>query len=262
MDLATVVGIIVGVIIICAAILTGGDNPFLFINVPSMLIVVGGTLATLLIRFPLDRVLNTFQVLKHAFSFKLPSPYEVIEEMVSLARKSRKDGLLSLEDYQTDDSFLNRGLILVVDGAEAEAVQSVLVTDIRYFRQRHRHGQDILKAVGESAPAFGMIGTLIGLVLMLSNMQDVTTLGPAMAVAILTTLYGSLIANLIALPLAKKLEVRSKEESLIREVMLVGLVNIAKGENPRMIETVLKAFLAENNIPAEPEAKPREVRAA
>ena len=116
--------------------------------------------------------------------------------------------------------------------------------------------------MGEAAPAFGMIGTLIGLVLMLSNMQDVTQLGPAMAVAILTTLYGSLIANLIALPLAKKLEIRSKEESLIREVMLVGLVNIAKGENPRMIETVLKAFLAEKNVPAEPEQKPREVKAA
>lgn len=262
MDLATVIGIVVGVVIVCAAVLTGGNNPFLFLNVPSILIVVGGTFATLLIRFPMDRVFKTFQVIKHAFSFKLANPHEVIEEMVSLARKSRKDGLLSLEDYQTEDSFLNRGLMLVVDGAEAEAVESVLVTDIRYFRQRHKHGQDILKAMGESAPAFGMIGTLIGLVLMLSNMQDVSQLGPAMAVAILTTLYGSLIANLIALPLAKKLEIRSKEESLIREVMLVGLVNIAKGENPRMIETVLKAFLAENNIPSEPEAKPREVRAA
>lgn len=262
MDLATIIGVIAGIVIVCATILKGGDDPLLFINVPSILVVFGGTAATLLIRFPLDRVLNTFQVVKHAFTFKLPNPHEVIEEMVSLARKSRKDGLLSLEDYKTEDSFLNRGLMLVVDGAEADAVESVLVTDIRYFRQRHKHGQDILKSMGEAAPAFGMIGTLIGLVLMLSNMQDVAQLGPAMAVAILTTLYGSLIANLIALPLAKKLEIRSKEESLIREVMLVGLVNIAKGENPRMIETVLKAFLAEKNVPTEPEAAPREVRAA
>ena len=261
MDLATIIGILAGLAIILVTILTG-DEPLVFIDIQSIIIVFGGTIATILIRFPMQRVFKTLAVVKHAFTFELPNPHEVIDEMISLARKSRKDGLLSLEDYKTDDSFLARGLTLVVDGAEADSVESVLSTDIRYFKQRHKHGQDVLKAMGESAPAFGMIGTLIGLVLMLSNMEDVTKLGPSMAVAILTTLYGAVIANLVALPLAKKLEIRSKEESLIKELMLVGLVNIARGENPRMIETVLKAFLSEKDIPAEPETKPREVRAA
>jgi chemotaxis protein MotA len=261
MDLATIIGILAGLAIILVTVLTG-DEPLVFIDIQSIIIVFGGTIATILIRFPMQRVAKTLSVVRHAFTFQLPNPHEVIAEMISLARKSRKDGLLSLEDYKTDDSFLARGLTLVVDGAEADSVESVLQTDIRYFKQRHKHGQDVLKAMGESAPAFGMIGTLIGLVLMLSNMEDVTKLGPSMAVAILTTLYGAVIANLIALPLAKKLEIRSKEESLLKELMLVGLVNIARGENPRMIETVLKAFLSEKDIPAEPEAKPREVRAA
>ncbi len=261
MDLATVIGILAGLGIILFTVLTG-EEPLVFIDIKSIVIVFGGTFATILIRFPMQRVMKTIDVVKHAFTFKLRRPYEVIDEMIDLARKSRKDGLLSLEDYQTDDTFLTRGLTLVVDGAEAESVQGVLSTEIRYFKQRHKDGQDILKAMGDAGPAFGMIGTLIGLVLMLSNMQDVSQLGPSMAVAILTTLYGAVIANLIALPLAKKLEIRSKEETLIKELMLVGLVNIARGENPRMIETVLKAFLSERDIPAEPEAKPREVKAA
>lgn len=261
MDVATVIGILASIIIVFLAIFSGG-NAALFIEPNSILIVFGGTIATTLIRFPLANLLGTFAVTRKAFTSKLQDPYEVLETLVGLARKSRKDGLLSLEDFKTEDQFLSRGLTLVVDGAEAEAVESVLMTDIRYLKQRHKQGQDIFKSIGEAAPAFGMIGTLVGLVIMLSNMSDVEKLGPAMAVAILTTLYGSLIANIAALPIAKKLEIRSREESLIRELMLVGLVNIAKGENPRMIETVLKAFLSGRNIPAESPAKPREVKAA
>lgn len=262
MDIATIVGIISAVAIVISAIIIG-ENPAIFVNLQGILIVLGGTFATTLVRFPLKQVLKTAEVVKNAFNHSLQTPYEVIDELVSLARKSRKEGLLSLEDYQTDDQFLARGLQLIVDGAESEAVETILMTEIRYVRQRHSQGQDILKSVGEAAPAFGMIGTLIGLVLMLANMQDVETLGPAMAVAILTTLYGSLIANVFALPLAKKLEIRSRQESLVRELMLVGLISISKGENPRMIETVLKAFLSENDLPTEPPPeKERELEAA
>lgn len=243
MDLATIVGIVAGIFLVGSAILLGGQ-PLMFVDVKSILIVVGGTFATTLIRFPLSRFLGMFGVVKNAFTHRLPSPEDVIDELVQLARKARQEGLLSLEDYVTADPFLQQGIQLVVDGNEAEAVENVLMTDIRYLRQRHRDGQDILKAVGEAAPAFGMIGTLIGLVIMLTNLDDVKSLGPAMAVAILTTLYGALLANLVALPLAKKLEIRSKEESLNRELMLVGLLNILKGENPRMMETVLRAFLS------------------
>lgn len=254
MDKATIIGIIAGFILVIAAIIQGGQ-PLIFINLPSILIVVGGTVATTMMRFPMARFLNTARVVKNAFSHHLQEPQALIVELVSLAKKARQEGLLSLEDVPIEDTFLQQGIQLVVDGNEAESVESVLFTDIRYLKQRHKEGQDIFKAIGEAAPAFGMIGTLIGLVIMLTNMSDVQALGPAMAVAILTTLYGSLIANLFALPIAKKLEIRSQEETLNRELMLVGLLHILKGENPRMMETVLQAFLSDHQVSA-----PREVR--
>ncbi|HLV00434.1 MAG TPA: MotA/TolQ/ExbB proton channel family protein [Acidobacteriota bacterium] len=260
MDIATIIGIIVGTVLIGLAIVLGGE-PLVFVDLLSIFIVVGGTVATTLIRFPFGRLTTTAGVVKHAFSHYLPDPEEVIAELVALARKARQEGLLSLEDYQTDDPFLEQGIQLVVDGNEAEAVEMVLMTDIRYLRQRHRNGQEILKSIGEAAPAFGMIGTLIGLVIMLTNLEDVSTLGPAMAVAILTTLYGALISNLLALPIAKKLEVRSREETLNRELILVGLLNILKGENPRMMETVLRAFLSNRNYSDE-RRQSKEMRAA
>jgi len=260
MDLATIVGIVAGCFLVSLAIFLGGE-PLIFLNVQGLLIVLGGTVATTLIRFPLARCLKVAGVVKKAFSSRLEAPQEIIDELIKLARQARQEGLLSLEDYQTDDPFLHQGIQLIVDGNEAEMVEEILSTDIRYLRQRHRDGQEILKAIGDAAPAFGMIGTLIGLVIMLTNMEDVKALGPAMAVAILTTLYGALIANLIAIPLAKKLEIRSKEESLNRELFMVGLLNILKGENPRMMETVLRAFLSAKNVAPEP-TKPKEVKAA
>jgi chemotaxis protein MotA len=260
MDLGTIIGLVCGVSVVLFTILVG-DNPLIFLNVQGLLIVFGGTIATTLIRFPLPKCLGAIEVVKNAFSVELPANHEVIEELVALARKARKEGLLALEDHESEDEFLKRGLMLLVDGADADAVENVLLTNVRYVKQRHKEGQDIFREIGDAAPAFGMIGTLIGLVLMLSNMQDVTALGPAMAVAILTTLYGALIANVVALPVAKKLEVRSREEGLIRELMVVGLSNIAKGENPRMLETVLKSFLRARDLPSEPD-KPQEVKAA
>lgn len=260
MDLATIVGILAGFFLVALAILLGGEA-LIFINVQGILIVFGGTIATTLIRFPLVRCLRVIGVVKKAFSSRLDAPQKIIDELITLARQARQEGLLSLEDYKTDDPFLHQGIQLIVDGNEAEMVEEILVTDIRYLRQRHRDGQDILKAIGDAAPAFGMIGTLIGLVIMLTNMEDVKALGPAMAVAILTTLYGAIIANLVAIPLAKKLEIRSKEESLNRELLMVGLLNILKGENPRIMETVLRAFLSAKNVVPEP-VKPKEVKAA
>jgi len=260
MDLGTVIGLVSGVAIVAFAILVG-DNPLIFLNIQGLLIVVGGTAATTLIRFPLPKCIGAVEVVKNAFTHELSSNHAVIEELVALARKARKEGLLALEDHESNDEFLMRGLTLLVDGADADAVEEVLMTNVRYFKQRHKEGQEIFKEIGNAAPAFGMIGTLIGLVLMLSNMQDVAALGPAMAVAILTTLYGALIANVVALPIAKKLEIRSREEGLVRELMIVGLSNIAKGENPRMLETVLKSFLRARELPPEPD-KPQEVRAA
>lgn len=260
MDISTVVGIVAGISLISAAILMGGA-PGLFFEPSSILIVFGGTLATTLIRFPLARVLKMFPVVKKAFTHRMAEPDAIIQELVETSRKARKEGLLSLDNYKTEDAFLKLGIQLVVDGSNAELLEEVLNTSIRSLQQRHSDGQDILKAIGDAAPAFGMIGTLIGLVLMLANMEDVSTLGPAMAVAILTTLYGALIANLIALPLAKKLEIRSREETLTRELRLVGLLNIQKGENPRMIQTHLRAFLRKKTEDEE-RPRPREVKTA
>jgi chemotaxis protein MotA len=260
MDISTVTGIVTGILFVALAILAG-DKPQIFINVQGFLIVVGGTLATTLMRFPLASCLNMVNVVKNAFFHRLTDPGDLIEELVQLARKSRQEGLLSLEDYKSDDPFMAQGIQLVVDGNEPDTVEELLETNIRCLKLRHRNGQDILKAVGEAAPAFGMIGTLIGLVIMLTNMEDVKALGPAMAIAILTTLYGALIANLIALPLVKKLEIRSEQETLNRELMLVGLLNILRGENPRMIETQLRAFLAKRGS-LDDSPKPQEVKAA
>lgn len=263
MDLGTIIGIILGVVLVTTAILLGGD-PKLFINMQGVLIVVGGTAATTLIRFPMPRVMKMMNVVKNAFTHRLATPDEVIEELIRIARVARKEGVLALEEEEQDDEFLEQGIQLVVDGNDTEAIEDILRTDIRYLQHRHRDGRDILKAVGEAAPAFGMIGTLIGLVIMLANMEDVSTLGPAMAVAILTTLYGALIANVLAMPLAKKLEIRSKEETLIRELMLVGLLSIQKGDNPRIMETVMRAFLRKpaTKPGAGPEPAPEQAEAA
>ncbi|MFQ5740974.1 MAG: motility protein A [Acidobacteriota bacterium] len=260
MDLGTVVGIGAGVVLIVLAIVAGG-SPGLYYNTPSVLIVIGGTISTTLIRFPLPRLLHTFGIIKNAFLHRLSPTEEIMSEMIDLSGKARQEGVLSLESYESKESFLNRGLQLIVDGNEAEAVQDILATDIRNLTRRHRDGRDILNSIAVAAPAFGMIGTLIGLVAMLANMEDVKQLGPAMAVAILTTLYGAIIANLIADPLAKKLEVRSKEESLNRQLMLVGLMSIVRGENPRIMENAMRAFFSKKQE-APPTSKPREVKAA
>lgn len=245
MDLATIIGIVLGFALIGTAIVLGGE-PALFINYEGLLIVVGGTIASTLVRFPMGRVVGMMKVVKNAFSHRLATPDQIIDELISMARVARKEGVLALENYQTDDPFLNQGIQLIVDGNDTEAIQDVLSTDIRYLKERHKDGQDILKSMGDAAPAFGMIGTLIGLVIMLANMSDMSSLGPAMAVAILTTLYGALIANVLAMPIAKKLEVRSKEESLARQLTMVGLMSIQKGDNPRIMETVMKAFLSKS----------------
>ncbi|HSR53879.1 MAG TPA: MotA/TolQ/ExbB proton channel family protein [Acidobacteriota bacterium] len=263
MDLGTIIGIILGVVLVTAAILLGGD-PTLFVNVQGLLIVLGGTAATTLIRFPVPQVMKMMNVVKNAFTHRLATPDETIEELIRIARIARKEGVLALEEEAQEDEFLEQGIQLVVDGNDTEAIEDILRTDIRYLQRRHGNGRDILKSIGDAAPAFGMIGTLIGLVIMLANMEDVSTLGPAMAVAILTTLYGALIANVLALPLAKKLEIRSKEETLIRELMLVGLLSIQKGDNPRIMETVMRAFLRKPSAKSEAAAQqaPKQAEAA
>ena len=242
MDIATIVGLLAGSILLVSAILTGG-NALIFINVPSVLIVIGGTIATAFIRFSMSDVINSIKVAGNAFSSKLSVPQEVIQEIVNLANIARKNGLIILEQQPIADPFLKKAIMYCVDGHEAEFIHEVLKKEVSLTVERHGVGQSVFSGMGEAAPAFGMIGTLVGLVQMLASMDDPSTIGPSMAIALLTTLYGAVIANLIMLPIADKLSLRSREEERNRNLIIEGVLGILKGLNPRVMEEFLQTFL-------------------
>jgi len=242
MDLATLVGLVAAIGIIVGAIVVGGDVG-LFINVPSILIVVGGTFGATLMMFPLGNFLGAFSVALKAFLHKAEAPDELIDEAVELAGLARKSGLLALEGQTISNEFLNKGIRLCVDGHDPEYVSRMLSNDINLAIERHETGVGIFKAIGASAPAMGMIGTLIGLVQMLSSMDDPKSIGPAMAVALLTTLYGAVIANAIALPIADKLAFRSAEERVNKSLILETIRGIQDGLNPKVLSALLKTYL-------------------
>ncbi len=243
MDIATIIGLSVGSVLITTAIILGG-SALIFINIPSMIIVLGGTLAATLIKYSVADMVNTIAIMAKAFTVKVSSPVDLVDRIKEMAEIARREGLLALEGKDHGDPFLSKGLGLLADGVDAGQVVMVLDRELQYSRDRHKKGQNILKGMGATAPAFGMIGTLIGLVQMLASMDDPSRIGPAMAVALLTTLYGAVFANLVFLPMADKLDLRSKEECLNRELVLAGVESIARGENPRLIEQHLKVFLA------------------
>ncbi|WP_457572094.1 motility protein A [Desulfovulcanus sp.] len=242
MDIGTLIGILLGFGLIIGSILLGGSLGA-FVDVPSVLIVVFGTVAVTFIMFPMGMVFGTIKVMLKAFFAKPPDPQGVIKTIVDLANIARKESLVALEKAPVEDPFLKKGVLMAADGTEEEAVRSVMEIEIAFMKQRHQMGQEIFKSMGTMAPAFGMIGTLIGLVNMLQNLDDPSSIGPAMAVALLTTFYGAVLANVIFLPIAKKLEVRSVEEVLYMEIVVEGVVSILKGENPRITQEKLEAFL-------------------
>ncbi|MFH1142986.1 MAG: MotA/TolQ/ExbB proton channel family protein [Candidatus Eisenbacteria bacterium] len=242
MDMATIIGILSGVSLILASIATG-PSPIIFLNIPSVLIVIGGTVATTFIRFPMRIVFSTAKVMRNAFVDKHNPVPDLIEEIVRLAEKSRRDSLLSLESVPISDSFLAKGVQLCVDGTEPEVVRSTLRTELEAVIERHKRGQRILRSMGTSAPAFGMIGTLIGLVQMLTKMDDPSAIGPSMAVAILTTLYGALIANLICIPMADKLSERTTVEMQGKEIVIQGIMGILAANHPGIVRERLLSFI-------------------
>ncbi len=242
MDLATLIGLVSGMGVIVAAILMGSSLA-LFVNVPSVMVVAGGTLAATLMKFPLSHCLGAFKVALKAFFYKSEDPHRLIELGVELASIVRKEGLLALENRTVDNPFFQKGLQFCVDGQDAEFVRKVLTQDMDLTIERHEIGQKIFRAIGESAPAMGMIGTLVGLVQMLVNMEDPKSIGPAMAVALLTTLYGALVANLFALPIADKLALRSNEERINKSLIVEIIAGIQAGQNPRVMEELLKTYL-------------------
>lgn len=217
-----------------------------FINTSGLLIVVGGTFASILVGYPFKDLMQHMKTVKIAFVEKVHDPADVIANLVRFAEKARREGLLALEAEaeQLNDSFLQKGIQLVVDGTDPELVRSILDIELTFLEERHKAGQGVFEMLGQMAPAFGMLGTLIGLVNMLANLDSPDQLGYGMAVALLTTFYGSLMANLVFLPIARKLRVKSNEEILTKEVMIEGILSIQAGENPRIVEEKMKAFLA------------------
>jgi chemotaxis protein MotA len=244
MDLATIIGIILSFGLVTSAIMMG-SSIFIFISAKSALIVLGGTIGATLVNYPLSHVLGVMGVTKKAFLSTLDTPNELISRFMEYANKARREGILALEPIlrEIDDDYLRKGLQLTVDGLEPQTIQEILETEIQYLEERHETGADIMGVMGAFAPALGMIGTVIGLVQMLQSMEDPSTIGPAMAVALITTFYGALLANLVFNPLSGKLKHRSREEVLLKEMVLEGILSISKGENPRIIEEKLNSYL-------------------
>jgi chemotaxis protein MotA len=247
MDIATLAGVISAFGLVVAAILMGGGIS-LFINIPSALIVVGGTLGTTMINYPLGDMLKVVSVVKNAFFSSSTPVNSLIQRFVDFANKSRKEGILALEGEikKVSSDFLRKGIQLSIDGLEPQDIRDILETEVDFIRSRHQLGAEIFTTMGTFAPALGMIGTLIGLVQMLQTMDDPSSIGPAMAVALLTTFYGSLMANLICIPIAGKLKARSKEEVLTKEMTIQGIISLSNGDNPRILEQKLKAFVPPN----------------
>ena len=244
MDFTTIVGIISGMACLFVAIYMGGGIA-IFINLPSLMVTVGGTVAATLINFPMSDIVEVLKILKHVFTQKEFNPTMMISSIVSLSNKARREGTLSLEEdiEEINDDFLKKGLQWVVDGIDSEAIEVLMRTELAFQRERHKKGQSLFTQMGYYAPAFGMVGTLIGLIQMLRSMEDPSTIGVPMATALITTFYGALMANLLFLPIAGKLKTRSEEETLIREIMMEGVLLIQSGENPRIAAERLKAFL-------------------
>ncbi len=245
MDLATLIGLLGAFGVIIGSIALGGDFGQ-FINIPSAVVVIGGAIAATLMKFPLASFLGAFKVAMKAFMHKAEDPAKLIEEALELANAARKSGLLSLENMEIKNEFLKKGIQLCVDGHDPDFVKRMLTKDINQAIERHEVGRSIFKSIGDVAPAMGMIGTLIGLVQMLSSMDDPKSIGPAMAVALLTTLYGAVIANAFALPIADKLAFRSAEERCNKSLILETISGIQEGLNPRVLEGLLKTYLPEH----------------
>jgi chemotaxis protein MotA len=248
MDIGTILGIIAGFLFVLAAIAHDGGIGAVrsFVDVPGALVAFGGSTSALFIMFPAKKVLGTFGILKQVFFNTLPDPKAEIRRLTEIATVARRDGLLALEKKlpEITDPFLIRGLEMVIDGTPKEKLEEVLQIELGCIQDRHATGKKIFDQLGASLPAFGMVGTLIGLILMLNQLDDPTKIGSGMAVAMVTTFYGAFVANMLYLPIAGKLEVRNKEETLLRELMIQGLVSLVEGEAPRAMETKLKAFLA------------------
>ena len=246
MDIATIIGILLGFMVITTSIVAGGGWQ-IFIHLPSLALTVGGMLCATLIHFSLPQFLGIFSIVKKTIITKIPPQSELVQKMVNYAAISRRDGPLALEQeiQNTDDMFFAKGLQMLVDGQEAETINDLMSMEIQYLQDRHAVGKKILEFMGAAAPAFGMIGTLIGLIQMLRSLDSPESIGAGMAVALITTFYGALTANLIFIPLAGKLGNYSKVEATAMEMIVEGICSIARGDNPTAVREKIQIFVSQ-----------------
>jgi len=244
MDLATILGILSGLVLIGYTIVNGG-NMDIFIHIPSMMIVFGGATAATLVNFSLDEVIGVMKVVKKAFMGGDSRELEVIDIYVDLSKRARTEGILAIDSQlsKIKDDFMRSGLEMAVDGTEPETIRNVMETELTYLIERHKKGQQIFTALGTYAPAFGMIGTLIGLISMLKTLDNPSSIGVGMAVALITTFYGAFLSNLVFLPIAGKLKNRSDEEVIVKEMIIEGVLAIQYGEHPRNLSRKLLNFI-------------------
>ena len=244
MDLGTLFGFLGTWVLLAWALLSSGSFSY-YIDVPSMILVGGASITIVFVAFPAGTVKKVFGVFRKAFFHQSGSLEKLIEDLVSYAEIARRDGILSLENAakEIEDPFIVSGIQMAVDGSDPELIEQVLTNELDNTIERHTVGRGLLDAVGKYAPAFGMIGTLVGLVVMLQNMDDPSKIGPGMAIALLTTMYGAIIANAVALPLADRLSQRNSEEVLYKTIIIKGVMAIQSGDNPRIVEQKLRTFL-------------------
>ncbi|AHI28922.1 MotA/TolQ/ExbB proton channel family protein [Marinobacter similis] len=255
MDFATLIGLVGAILLIASAVILG-VSPDVFLNGPSLLIVIGGSSLVVLAKFSFSQFLGAFGAAARAFKFKLPETQAAIEELVEVAQIARKEGVLGLEGRDVESPFLAQGIQMLVDGQDGDTIKQLLSKERLMTLDHNRSGAKVFTALADVGPAMGMIGTLIGLVQMLSNMEDPKSIGPAMAVALLTTLYGAMLATMIASPIADKLSLRMTEEARMQSLYIDALVAIQEGTNPRVIEQLLSSYLPpkERAKVGEPEA--------
>jgi len=250
-DLATIIGLAGAfAMVIMAMVIGSGGDIIMFFDVPSVLIVVVGSHFVILMKFSMGQFLGAAKGGMKILNFKSQPAEELIEKIVELADAARKGGLLSLESAEIPNEFMNKGINLLVDGHDGDVVKSILTKEVKMASDRHSTTAAIFKNLGDVAPAMGMIGTLVGLVAMLANMDDPKTIGPAMSVALLTTLYGAMIANMVAIPICDKCLLRNEEEKLTNNLIIDGLLSIQSGQNPRVIEQALLGYIEAGKRPS------------
>lgn len=248
MDITTILGVISGISLIIIAIIMrmGGMGLRGFFDVSSMFITFGGTFAATLVNYPMKQVLGVFKIAKKVLTEKEEDPTELVSQFLTFTKIAHKQGILELEKElnKINNDFLKRGVQLVVDGADQDRIRTELETEITFIRERHRVGQEIFLTLGTYCPAFGMIGTIMGLIMMLARIEDQSQIAGGMALALLTTFYGAVAGYLFFLPVAGKLKRRSEDEMFIKEVIIRGVLSLQAGEIPSVMEAKLKAYLA------------------